>query len=91
MDSLAYLKDVFLTSQRWGYGFDLGSVTALQSAISSKIKARTKFKDHFKWKESTSQGVPVDSGNDHGHPTLAMSFQQQVIVLLHWGYLKHTS
>ncbi|KAG0625143.1 hypothetical protein M758_2G031100 [Ceratodon purpureus] len=46
---------------------DLGAVTALQSAIS------------LKFKNPSSRGDPGDASNDFGHPTLATSFQQQVI------------
>lgn len=62
-----------------GVRLDLGAVTALQSAISSKLK------------DPSSLGEPEGAINDHGHPTLAMSFQQQVLLLmLHWVYLTQT-
>lgn len=53
-----------------GVRLDLGAVTALQSTISSKSK------------DPSTQGELGDASNDLGHPTLAMSLQQQVLILI---------
>lgn len=49
---------------------DLGAVTALKSAISSRLK------------DSSSHGELGDPSNDREHTTLALSLQQQVPIVL---------
>lgn len=57
----------FFDFTKMGVRLDLGAVSALQSAITAKFK------------DPSSLGEPGDASNDQGHPTLALSFQQQVI------------
>jgi hypothetical protein len=67
----------FFDFTKMGVRLDLGAVSALQSAITAKFK------------NPSPLGEPGDASNDQGHPTLALSFQQQVLVILRWVYMKN--
>lgn len=59
----------FFDFTKVGVRLDLGAVSAVKSTISSKSQI------------PSFHGEPGDTSNERGHPTLALSLQQQVCLL----------
>lgn len=58
----------FLDFTKVGVRLDIGAVSAMKNTLAPKL--------HF----LSKLGEPGDTNNEHGHPTLALSLRQQVLL-----------